>query len=246
MIVPKYAKNCIVKSYEADCHGLLRLLSLMNYLQEAAAESADILGLGFEDCSRKGLTWFGSDYALEIMHLPRMHENFKIITWPSETKLWGSVRDFMIMDAAGNELIKASSQWVLIDLERRRPAVLKKYFPEYEARNERVLSTDFPKIAEPENWQWKDNFRVRFDDIDMNKHVNNAVYLLWASECVPPEFRMMHFPRRLEISFKKEAVFGEDICVLSILNGNESVHSVRNKDETTELSTCRIVWADIT
>lgn len=246
MIAAEYVKKCTVKSYEADCHGVLRLLSLMNYLQEAATESADMLGLGFDVCAEKGLTWFGSDYVVEIDRLPRMHEEFVITTWPSEVKLWGSVRDFSVTDSAGLEIMRASSQWVLIDLERRRPAVLKKYFAGCEVLNKRALQTDFPKISElPEQAEEK-VFRVRFDDIDINRHVNNAVYLLWASECVPVDFRTGHFPWRLAITYKKEAVLGENIRVRTVLNNSESVHSIYAEDKSGELSRCSIDWAEIT
>ena len=43
--ITKYQKEYDVKSYEVDCHGFLRVLSLMNVLQDIAVENAAVLGL---------------------------------------------------------------------------------------------------------------------------------------------------------------------------------------------------------
>lgn len=246
MIVSKYKKEYIVKSYEADCHGFLRLLTLMNLLQDAAMGSADALSVGLEKCSERGLTWFGTDYFLQINRLPKMDEHFVIETWPAEAKLWGAVRDFVIYDAQGAEIIKVSSQWVLIDLARLRPVPLSKYFPDYTPLNERALPVEFMKIALPENFEREDIIKVRFDDIDINNHVNNAVYPLWASECADKDFRQQHYPAEIEINFKKSAVYGEDVAVLSAQNAEETFHSIRESDKSTELARCRIKWQKVT
>ena len=246
MIVEKFKKEYIVKSYEADCHGSLRLLTLFNLLQDAAAENADLLNLGFEKCGELGLTWFGSDYYLEIERLPRMGERFIIETWPAETKLYGAIRDFLIYDANNNIIARISSQWVLIDLTRRRPALLSKYFPDYQGLSERALPISFMKIKEAETFNREDKLKVRFDDIDINNHVNNSIYPLWASECVDPDFRLKHTPCEIEINFKKPAVYGEDIVVLTNQNHNETFHSIRENNKETELARCRLKWRDVT
>lgn len=246
MITTKYKKEYVVKSYEADCHGFLRLLTLMNLLQDAATESANILGFGFEKCAGLGLTWFGSDYFIQIDRLPKMGESFVIETWSAETKLWGAIRDFLIYDDNGKVIIKVSSQWVLIDIARKRPAMLSKYFPDYTPLNERALPIDFMKIKEPDNFEREDEFNVRFDDIDINNHVNNAIYPLWASECAETDFRLTHIPAEIEINFKKSAVYGDKIAVLTAKDGEDTFHSIRESDKTTELSRCRIKWRKIT
>lgn len=246
MIVEKFKKEYIVKSYEADCHSSLRLLTLFNLLQDAATESADLLGLGFEKCGKLGLTWFGSDYYLQIERLPQMGERFTIETWPAETKLWGAIRDFLIYDANGSLIAKISSQWVLIDLNRRRPVPFSKYFPDYQALNERALPIEFMKIKEAETFNREDKIKVRFDDIDINNHVNNAIYPLWASECVDADFRIDHTPCEIEINFKKPAVYGEDIVVLTKQNLDETFHSIRESNKETELARCRLKWRKAT
>ena len=244
--VSKYRKEYVVKSYEADCHGFLRLLTLMNFLQDIACENADVLGFGFAKCAEQKLAWVGANYLIKIWQLPKIDEEFVIETWPSATKLWGGVRDFNIKNANGEVMAAAISQWVLIDVESRRPVILSKHFPEYTVLSECALNADFSKIREIDKPQSVTEFAVRFDDIDVNQHVNNAVYPLWASESLSDDFRLTHTPAELEICFKKEALYGEKVEVWSVLENEESRHLIKDKASGAELAECRIKWREIT
>lgn len=244
--VTKYKKEYVVKSYEADCHGFLRILTLMNILQDIACENADVLGFGFIDCHKHNLTWVGSNYLIKIERLPRIDEHFVIETWPAVGKLWGAIRDFCLKDADGNIIAVASSQWVLIDCERRRPVALSKHFPEYSFLDERVMKDDFHKLPEIENPDFVTEFAVRFDDIDVNNHVNNAVYPVWASESLNSDFRLTHLPQEIEICFKKEALYGEKVEVRTKINESESLHLILDKNSGAELAECCFKWCELT
>lgn len=242
----KYNKEYHVKSYEVDCHGFLRIVTLMNFLQEAAVESAEALGFGFEKCRSMGVAWVGSNYLIKIDRLPKINERVYIDTWPAEGKLWGAIRNFLVKDESGEIIIRARSQWVLIDMERRRPVGLNKYFPEYAFIDEQVMDDDFHKLSRIENSADIKEIWVRFDDIDINNHVNNAVYPLWASESISSDYRLSHTPIEIELCFKKEALIGEKVEVYTEQNGNESFHTIVDKGSKNELAECRFVWKEIT
>lgn len=244
--VYKYKKEYHVKSYEVDCHGFLRVLSLMNWLQDSAVENADELGFGFAKCQELGVVWVGSNYLIKIDRLPRINEKIVIETWPAEGKLWGAIRNFTICDESGKVIVRARSQWVLIDFAKRRPVMLSKYFPQYCFLNEAVMDEDFHKLEALGADAEIAEMQVRFDDIDINNHVNNAVYLVWGAEGVGQQFRMEHVPAEIEVCFKKEALIGETIEVCSKLNGMESRHTIRDKNSGTDLADCRFVWRKIT
>lgn len=242
----KYRKEYHIKSYEVDCHSFLRVVTLMNFLQEAAVESAEALGFGFEICCEKGVAWVGSNYLIKVEKLPKINQRIIIETWPAEGKLWGAIRNFIIKDENNEVIIRAKSQWVLIDIERRRPVILSKYFPEYAFLNEAVMGDDFHKLESVEHPDFSKDILVRFDDIDINNHVNNAVYPLWASEGLDIEYRKNHIPTEIEVCFKKEALLGERVEVRSVQKENESFHSIMDKDGKSELAQCRFAWKELT
>lgn len=241
--VTKYEKEYIIRSYECNINNELRIVTLLNIFQDIADEHASKMKLGLEYCLSRGLAWVGSNYHIKINRLPKIHEQIKIITWPSEEKKLGAIRDFHVRNLDGEDLIRASSQWILINFEKKRPVALRDNLPEYSALNERALLTDFPRLPDLERIDNSREFTVRFDDIDLNQHVNNAVYPLWATESVPPELRLNHSPEELEICFKKEAHYGEQIEAQSQMTEDmTSLHSILAKGDGRELAKIRIKW----
>ncbi len=245
MALEKFANSYDIRTYECDRNNNLRILTLLNIFQDMADNHAKAMGLGIDHVLSKGMAWVGSNYVLDINRLPKVHENIRIETWPSEEKRVGAIRDFEVFDEEGKSIIKASSQWILIDFRRKRPIGLRENLPEYKVLPEHALKTDFPKIPEVERIDDETKFRVRFDDIDMNKHVNNAVYALWACEAVEPQFRLEHDPKHIEIAFKKEGHMGEKIRVSTQSEGLHTFHTICTYGGVSdrELARVYIEWA---
>ena len=242
MQIKKYSGTYNIRSYECDRNNNLRILTLMNIFQDVADSHASQLGIGMEHCLKHGLAWVGSNYHIKIDRMPAWHEKITVTSWPAAEKKIGAVRDFEVRDEKQNIIISASSQWVLIDFARKRPVALRENMPDYQVINERALNTDFPKIGIPERPDVVRHFEVRYDDIDVNRHVNNAVYPLWATESTENDFRLTHQPQEIEIAFKKETLYGEIIEVVSQIDDNISIHGLTAKDDDREVARLRIVW----
>ena len=242
MQVDKISREYHVKSYECDRNGTLRLLTLMNIFQDTADTHASLLGVGIEHCLAHGLAWVGSNYQIEIERMPAWHEKITVESWPAAEKKLGAVRDFVIRDEKGMPIIRSSSQWVLIDFVKKRPVSLRDNLPQYRVIDERALETDFARLPEPAREDHREIFKVRYDDIDVNHHVNNAVYPLWATEAVPADFRLKHTPAALEIAFKKEGLFGEEVVIRTEIDGLVTLHGIYADDDNRELAKIRIRW----
>ena len=243
MKIEKYSKDYVVRSYECDCNNNLRILTLMNILQDVADENASLLGFGLDFCIKSGLTWVGVNYVLEIDRLPKIHENIKIMTWPSARNKFSAYRDFEVFGEDGESIIRATSEWALISLEKRRPVSVTDNLPIKEVVESRAVVTTFPRIGDVQQFEDQYKFRVRFDDIDINKHINNAVYILWACEAVDSTFRLTHNPAKISINFKKEGFIGEKVMVITEKTDNISLHSIRTYGENErELARVSIEW----
>lgn len=243
MEIYKIEKNYLIRTYECDKNENLRILTLMNIFQDVADSHATEMGLGLEYCLNKGFAWVGSNYHLQILRLPKMHEKIKVLSWPAVEKKLGAIREFLVLNEQGETLIKASSQWILIDTIRRRPIGLRDNLPMYQIIEERVIETEFPKIADLERIDETTMFNIRFDDIDINNHVNNAVYPLWATESVDKDFRITHNPTEIEIIFKKEGHLKEKVRVETQFDGEMTIHSIKSTTDERELARLRIKWS---
>lgn len=237
----KFEKQFQIRSYECDQYGTLRVVSLMNILQDAADLSATALGFGFDFCLNAGVCWVGVNYSIEIKQFPKVHDNIKVVTWPSGANKFMALRDFVILDENGNEMIKAISQWILVDAVKKRPVSLSTYLPDYMFIDEHVLNPEFLKLTPPERMDFVKNFEARFDDIDLNCHVNNAIYPLWANESLPASFHEKYLPSYINISFKKECLYGECVTVQTEQNEEETKHSIITGNDK-ELCFLHILW----
>ena len=240
----RYTKIYNLRTYECDKNGYLRIVSLFNLLQDMADSHATDLGLGMEFCLSKGLAWVGVNYHVKINRMPKIHENIKIITWPSEERKLGAIRDFAVYDETDALIMVASSQWILIDFVRKRPVALKEKLPQYKVINEHSLISAFEKLPDVEKTDTDKTFSVRFNDIDINMHVNNSLYPLWAIETLEYSFRDCYLPEEIEIMFKKEGRLGEHVNVKSQINGIQTLHSIKSTDDDRELSRIRIKWKE--
>lgn len=238
----KYTQTHLVHSYECDQDGKLRLLTLFNILQNVADFHAEILNVGYQFFVTKQLAWVGASYALHINERPKWGDTITIRTWPSDKTFVSAIRDFEVLDDKENILITASSQWVLIDIHSGRPQPIKKHIEGLEALPERALDTTFPTINAPEAFNFEKLFHVRYDDIDINKHVNNAIYPVWASEAVPFDFRQANEIEDMHIAFKHPSYFGDEILVHTLIEGEQSTHQLMSSKEAREVARVQIKW----
>lgn len=245
MAIQKYNKEYFIRSYECDKHENLRLLTLMNILQDSADSHAEILGVGFDFCMAHQLAWVASNYHVKILRTPKIHEQITLYTWPSEEKKLGAIREYMILDKNQKPIIQGSTQWVLINFESKRPQALRGNLPQYDIISEKADNFEFTKLPVPEVFNFEAEFVARFDDIDINNHVNNAVYPLWMSEAVPTEFRNRHTVVELEIAFKKEVVVGEKVKVETFLEGVKSFHRIVSVADGHEIAKAELIWSEV-
>ena len=238
-MVTKLVKERTLKTYQCDRYGLLRPISLMNKLQGLAGTHAEMLGIGGTFCKAHNLAWFMTHMFVDIPDMPRAEEELVYSTWPSITGAVRSERDFEIRDKNGNLKVRAISQWVLIDLESRRPVRISDYFPDWNGLPERVWDREFDKG--PDFIPTKSQVMAcRFDDIDVNQHVNNAVYTVWATESVGFDYRNTHKLRGLDIYFEHEIRPSTPTVRIEIAFDNNTNIS-RHKIMTNEVEHAKVI-----
>ena len=114
------------------------------------------------------------------------------------------------------------------------PELLEKYKPELDksAFEESDKKKDFPKIKEPENYQYETEYVVRKSDIDVNNHMHNLNYMDLANEALPDDVYKQGQLNNVRITYKREIKVGEVVkCKYSYVNGKHIV-IVKNNDQS--------------
>lgn len=242
-MVKKQVHTYTVKSFECDRNDTLRLLTLLNLFQDISDDSANEIGIGYDYLRSAGKAWVLIAMNVEIDRMPHLREEITLKSWPSDRSELYTEREVELWSSDGQRIIRACSQWIVIDFASRRPVHLKEWLPEYEPIHEKViLEGRFPKLPAVEREDYTEQFLVRYDDIDRNNHVNSAIYALWASESLKPDYRIAHLPARLDINFKKEGLFGEKISVSTQMDGDTSLHSIKASEDGRELARVKFLW----
>ena len=199
----KLVETRVLQAYQCDRFGNVRPLILMNELQSIADRHAEVLGCGRTYCMENGVGWVVMYYLVDIMELPREGEVLTFSTWPSCQDALRATRDFEIHGADGRLMVRATSQWIMIDMASRRPLPLENHLSPDVVVPHRAYGCAFEKFPDFDTNKTH-VMKCRFDDIDVNQHINNAVYAVWATESVGYQYRSQHKLRKIDINFKKE------------------------------------------
>ncbi|MCX8014331.1 MAG: thioesterase [Rectinema sp.] len=192
-----------VRGFDCGYGGPLTPFALANFFQEAAGTHAAMLGIGMEQFWQKGLTWMLARVDVEIARLPQQGDRVRVRTWPAGTRRLFAQRCLELEDAAGNRLAGALYEYIIVDMEARRPVRPERHLtPDLKADRPWPYADLSPGIEELPYAELERNrdserypsngsgFRLAFEiearrrHIDHNGHVNNAHFVNWLCDAV--------------------------------------------------------------
>jgi len=244
---PEHRQSFRVRSYETDPHGRLRAPILCKLLQEAATVHAAALGVAVESLIDAGIAWVLSHLSLEVERWPGPDTEIVVRTWPEAANRLFTERRFEVLDVAGERLAAASTLWLVMDLERRRPVRFPASVLEALARHDlgdRPMRQ--PRRAPPDPADRDLVFTVRRSDLDLADHVNNTSYVEWAIEAVPDRIWDRCELAELDISFLSECHQGQAVVSSSRTDDVEGAwmvrHEIARRDDGEAVARARTVW----
>ena len=204
-----------VRAYEAGPDERASVLAVCNLFQEAAGEQARAHGLDVFSLPAGPATWVLSRLRLAVIGpLPRLRDTVAVDTWPSDREGLRAHRDFVLRDAAGAALVRATSVWFLLDVGRRRPVrlppAMDHFLPPPDVA--RALTLDSEPPTAPQAPERTERFAVRHADLDRVGHANHVRVLEWALEAVPEAVRVDRRLAGLDVVFQTEATVGQTVA----------------------------------
>lgn len=207
----KYIEKITIPCYDTDASWLLKPASFMNLAQEAAGRHAVYLGFGYDDLIVSNTAWILSRVHVEFIDTPKWREDITLTTWHKGLDRLFFLRDFVLTDVHGKERVKATTSWLVLNLETRRLVRDPKLIEEGTVCTENAIETpadkvQMPKEVEPE---FVMEHKVAYSDIDTNGHTNNAMYMHWAMDAVDYGIASTRPVKEFTINFNHETKAGE-------------------------------------
>ena len=226
-----------VRSYDVGNNNVLKPQVIFQFFQEAAANHATHLGVGYDQLQTLGLFWALSRIKVEISALPAWGDEVMVTTWPKGVDKLFALRDFRMSDRENNVMVRGTSYWLLVDIEKMRPRRIESIPRPFPLNDkEHALQQSLEKIHVPAGLHVRYERRVMTSDLDVNNHVNNTEYVRWITDClVSGDGTPLSF-RSLEINYLDEARLGEMMAFSSGCEGANPatmfVEGVKHPKET--------------
>lgn len=200
-------QHCI-PCYQTDRHGLLKPTAFMDMAQEVAHWAAETLGFGYDSLHIHHTAWVLARMHVRFLRPVRWRDHVSIHTWHKGSNGLFYLRDFLLQDADGETAIAATSSWVVIDERTRklvRPEELQ-HLLQVE-QTDHAIAEPAAKLILPKEMETAGEHTVTSSEIDINGHTNNARYMAWAIDCLPPD-EAVRPVKAFCINFNKETIEG--------------------------------------
>lgn len=228
-----FSQNFSIRSYEIGADGRISLEAVMNHLQEAGLNHMKLAGLlgdglgSTPEMTKRKLIWVATKVQLAIDHYPTWGDDVVIENWIVPSGKNCMRRDSVIRDCkTGKTLIRASSNWVIMNKETRRlsriPEEVRAEMSPYLMDAAPIIEDDtnkLPKLDEDTSDSVATGLKPRWSDLDINQHVNNAKYIGWVLESAPPAIFENHEISRVTMEYRRECHRDSELESLTAVGG---------------------------
>ncbi len=208
-----YGQTFVPDFSDYDAQGRLKLSTLLRCLAESAGMACSALGYNRSWMLEHHHVYLLSQYRV------RFSETFdyapdralRITTWEEGSKGASVIRNYRLTDAADREVALVCSTWLLVDPDTHkllRPSDFSGEVP----RLQPGYPVPMPGKLRVEQTKEQVFREIRYSDLDMNGHVNNAKYADIITDVIPKRFRTQKLVD-FQIRYKKEAKLGDVLSV---------------------------------
>ncbi|MDH3267827.1 MAG: thioesterase [Ignavibacteria bacterium] len=231
---PIWETTTKIRAFDVDANDRLKVNTILDYFQDAASNDAERLDFGYSNFVPRGLTWVLSWAKFEFIKYPKFIDEVKIQTWGKKQHKLYSIRDYLMFDSKDEIICRGTSAWLLLDSKSLRPKILPQLFPEIKMHDSIDALIDLPqKITHTLQQDSIYSTQVRYSDIDLNQHANNASYIKFMLDCFDKEFHKEHTIKSLVVSFSAESKFGDEIQLYKgTEKDNPLTHYIEAKNQT--------------
>lgn len=238
-----YQEQLAIKSYQTNQYGEASIASLFDILIEAAWAHAQVMDWGYESLKNNQLFWVLSRMYFQVEKYPAWQDQITLSTWSAGTDGVYAYREYLVENEKGEVILRASSAWLILDMENHRIFRLSEYrttFPKHVDAGACRAPRRIKAEVHPENLKY---FPVLFSELDINQHFNSVKYVERVLDDFGIDFLNNHEPAELEVNYLKEGVAGDLIAVTRTqISESESLNGLVRESDGADLCVMRIGW----
>lgn len=242
---PIFSKEQYAEPPYLGTDGLVSPWGLLRFAMNTAGVHSSHLSADWDTLAQKGLFWAVIRHRMEISRYPKAGETITVETWPMPTTRSSYPRAILALDEQGKEVFRLVSLWVLVDIHKRRMVLPEKSGIEVQGFLRGNELAEPAKIL-PQELKNVTRRTVTEEEIDRNGHMNNAKYLTWSLDLIPPEANIDKHPRELEICYLSESRLGQEL-ILSWELSEDGILQVegRREEQNDPAKTTRVFAAKL-
>lgn len=212
-LVSEYSRQVRVPIYDVGPRHLLKLGTVLRYVQETSEQHLGVLHISYEELRRQaGLVFFIISTRAKLHRLPTHNELVTIKTHPRGRAGVQFYRDFKFYSQSGELMIDVMQTTALVDItthKAQRPQNLYRLgiFKDFPVEPEEKMA----RISFPGELPLVGERRVYESDLDSNGHMNNSIYGDVVADFLPPlQNREI---AQMQITYQSEMPLGETLAI---------------------------------
>lgn len=228
----KYGECIRIFNHYTDKRHLLKVKTLCDVFNDMAELHTFRQGINVAHLNKHGLTWMLRHIYLEVEDMPRWEEMVSVETWNPGFEGLFVPRVYKVSDQQGKIRACAHTDWMIVNLESRRPERPAPWVGNLAGQYEEILPIgnglmdrkELKGVFEQDacSWMAPREFRAVYSDIDFNGHVTQSVYMQWMLDAHGYTFQEEHRISRMEVMYAHEIAPDSQVLVeVGIRNSSE-------------------------
>ena len=214
----EYEVHYYETNYRLEC----KMSSIINYFCDIGGKQSEELGVGIDYLTERRLAYVFYRYDIKVNRYPKYGEKIRVVTMAKSFKKFYASRAYEIYDENNEKIVEGEGIFLLINIDRRRAVrIPEDQYIAYGVDIENCPDIKLNKLEKLTKEMDKNNFKVRYGDIDSNMHVNNVKYVEWAVESLPLDVVLNYELKELSVVFEKECRYGAEISASYEIKENE-------------------------
>lgn len=216
-----HMKAQLKEEYEVEVDDIdfcsqMSMLGLAKHMQNIAAHHAQDSGFNYyKDGVEPRCYWILSRVKYSLKRSVKWQEKFSLTTYPGGYDKLFAVRLFDIQDAQGEQIGSIIGDYILMDVQKGRPARINNGEPTFEVLNFPYEGEKLDKLPVPtEGIIAEERRKARYSEIDLNGHMNNIQYIKWVVDMLPLEVHKAYEIESLQINYNASVMYHDEVKVI--------------------------------